>query len=79
MPGMETTASLRFHTRSGELLVTRVGDGQGAAVVSPLEMDFPSAPPVECDNATTALMEIALGCKPSWVSGPLFLPVYGAE
>jgi hypothetical protein len=83
LPGMETTASLRFHTRSGELLVTRflpqLVDGQRAAVVGPLEMDFPSAPPVECDDATTARMETALGLKPSWVSGSLFLPVYGVD
>jgi predicted PhzF superfamily epimerase YddE/YHI9 len=60
-PTGERETKIRFHTRSGELLVTRLADGQ-------LEMNFPAAPAIACDLRVKQRMAAALGCSPVAVS-----------
>ncbi len=54
---IDETASIRFHTLSGELIARRLGDL--------IELDFPARPPHEVDPPT-GLVD-ALAVEPRWV------------
>ncbi len=64
-------SSVRFQTKSGELIVTREG--------SLLSMNFPARPPIECNHVHPRLLE-ALGGSSELVLGARdYLVVYRTE